>query len=287
MQRNVTGMQGSKICSHIYRRIRSIASQIIPAGTAEPYNFKRAQEYWLNVPRAQGGNPFNTHELMHLSDDSLVQEFDKEMEISRRKEERKVGFALAAESIADIEAPKVMDYGCGMGYYGFEIMARHHGAQVTFVDINEANVSAIKRIAEAKNLTSRVSYIYIRDEQARDLSFNIYFDLIVSMGVLHHTPYAHQIVRNLTPFLKDGGIFLVMLYNKTYLRQMESAVGRRLSVSSFGAMTDPVIRGLTNPYSEPYDDAKAKRLFQGYKLISAEYPDPCYNTYRFRKLNRI
>jgi hypothetical protein len=54
----------------------------------------------------------------------LLREFDREMEIARKKEERKLCFALAVESIAAIDAPEVMDYGSGIGFYGFEVMNR-------------------------------------------------------------------------------------------------------------------------------------------------------------------
>jgi len=218
-----------------------------------------------------------------MSDEYLVREFDKEIEIARKKDKRKVGFSLAVDSIAALDVPEVMDYGSRIGFYGFEIMARHHGARVTFLDIHDTNLTTIVRIARAKGLIDRVSCKVVRDEQARDLVFDKQFDLIVLMGVLHHTPYALQIVRNLTRFLKDKGIFQVMLYNYTYLQHMKSVAGKRLNVSSFGVMTDPVIGDLSNPYSEAYDDAKAQRLFQGYELVSADYPNPYYNTYRFRK----
>jgi SAM-dependent methyltransferase len=143
---------------------------------------------------------------------------------------------------------------------------------------------AITRIAQAKGFAERTITVHVRDEQARDLTFDQLFDLIVSMGVLHHTPYAPQIVQNLTRFLKDEGIFQVMLYNYHYLHSQETTAGKRLNESSFGAVTDPVVGHLRNPYSEPYDDAKAQQLFQGYERISADYPNPYYNTYRFKKL---
>ena len=263
--------------------LRKLGAAILPAGRAERYEFDRAREYWRNVPRAEGGHPFNTADLPLLSDEQLLRDVEREMAIARDKPERRIGLSRAMESIAAINAPRVMDYGSGIGFYGFGILERHPGAHVTFADINESNLTAIRRIAGLKGMEGRVDCLPVRDEQARDLIPGSPFDLMASMGVLHHTPYARQIVQHLTPFLKRGGIFLVMLYNYTYLRQEEAGAGRRLNVASFGARTDPEAGHMSNPYSEPYDDAKAKRLFEGYELIGADHPNPCYNTYRFRK----
>lgn len=262
---------------------RWMTSLFFPEGPGRPYDFGRARRYWLNVPRAQGGNPFHTPDLTRVSDEALLQDFDREVAIAREKEERRVGFRLAHESIADAASPQVMDYGCGIGFYGMEMLARHPGARVTFVDINEETLAAVARIARAKGWGGRSAFRQVMDERARDLTFDEPFDLIMAMGVLHHTPHAPEIVGHLSPFLKEGGIFLVMLYNRTYLRRWEIQVGRRLTESRFGALTDPRVGNLTNPYSEAYDDDKAKRLFAGYELLSADYPDPCYNMYRFRK----
>ena len=273
-----------RIARYGHRRLFPVLSRIRPAPSSQPYSFDAARTYWGNVPRAQGGNPFDTHRLGGMSDAELMKEFEAEVEIARRKKERKVGFVLALDSIQSMAAPEVMDYGSGIGFYGFEMLARHPGARVTFVDINWDNLATITRIARMKGNADRVHCVLVKGEQAQDLQFVQPFDLIMSMGVLHHTPHAPQIVDKLTCFLRDGGIFQVMLYNKEYLRRMERAAGRRLNHSGFGAVTDPKVGGMSNPYSEPYDDAKARKLFHAYELVSADYPDPCYNTYRFRKV---
>ena len=104
------------------------------------------------------------------------------------------------------------------------------------------------------------------------------------MGVLHHTPHAKDIVQKLTEYLKKDGIFEVMLYNKHYKKRLSLKKRERLNESTFGELTDPVLGGFKNPFSEAYDDNKAIKLF-GYKynLISRDYPTNDYNTYRFEK----
>ena len=283
MKHNITFDLWPKVLSYLTRQLRWIGSIIIPPQKTKPYNFGAAKEYWHNVPRAKGATPFNTERLKYVSTRDLAKEFDKEMDIARKKEERKVGFALSLDSISSINLPEVMDYGSGIGFYGFEIMDRHPGSRVTFVDINETNLATVKRIAKHKNLTERVSCVVVNDKHAHDISFKQSFHLIVSMGVLHHTPHAPEIVKHLSQFLRNDGIFQVMLYNDNYLHHKEKIAGRRLNEAGFGALTDPAYGKTRNPYSEAYDDAKAKRLFQGYEIISAHYPTPFYNIYRFKK----
>jgi 2-polyprenyl-3-methyl-5-hydroxy-6-metoxy-1,4-benzoquinol methylase len=263
--------------------VKRLGARWIPAGKAAPYDFDRARAYWQNVPRAEGGNPFNSAAVAGLSDEALAAEFDREAALAREKHERRVGFALAEDSLCGLSDPRVMDYGSGIGFYGFEVLARHPGARVTFVDINPANLDAIGKIARAKGLTGRVSGVCVMAPDARDLRFDEPFDFMMSMGVLHHTPHAPAIVRNLTRWLKPGGVFEVMLYNEHYLRRMAEAAGRALNETRFGAVTDPVVGGVANPYSEAYDEAKTRALFSGYEMISLDQPDPCYDVYRFRK----
>lgn len=262
---------------------RRIGARFLPAGEAGAYSFETARNYWGNVPRAQGGNPLDTTALASLSDDELLAMVDGEVEIAREKRERKVGFALAEESLAGIDRPRVLDYGSGIGFYGFEVLARRPDARITFADINDHNLAAIRRLAGLRGLGELVKTAIVTQPDAANLSFDEPFDLIMSMGVLHHTPHAPAIVRHLTGFLRPGGVFEVMLYNETYLRRQQRVAGRKLNVTTFGARTDPRVDGLPNPFSEPYDRQKAKELFAGYELISLDQPEPEYDTYRFRK----
>jgi SAM-dependent methyltransferase len=262
---------------------RRIGAKLLPPGEAAPYSFDTARNYWKNVPRAQGGNPLDSTMLAALADEELLAIVDAETEAAQQKRERKVGFARAQESLQGIDAPRVLDYGSGIGFYGFDVLARRPDARVTFADINGGNLAAIRRLGALRGFDDRVETALVTVPDAANLSFDVPFDLIISMGVLHHTPHAQAIVRHLTGFLRPGGIFEVMLYNDTYLRREEREAGRRLNVTTFGARTDPRVGKLANPFSEPYDRAKAEKLFADYELLSLDQPEPEYDTYRFVK----
>tara|TARA_B100000945_G_scaffold321092_1_gene333784 strand:- start:4424 stop:5272 length:849 start_codon:yes stop_codon:yes gene_type:complete len=253
-------------------------------GLAKEYNFQKAKDYWHNVPQAQGATPWNTKKLKNISDDDLIEQFNKEQIKSRKKDERKLGFSLALKSINELKDPLIIDYGSGIGFYGFEILDKFQSAKVTFIDINKANLLIIDRIAKIKGYSKRVKTIQVEDERAEKLNLSEQYDFIISMGVLHHTPHAKKIVSNLTLFLKKDGIFQVMLYNKHFKKRLSIYKGYKISNSEFGELTDPEINNLKNPYSEDYDDKKTLRLFgDQYRMISKDYPTTDYNTYRFLK----
>lgn len=256
---------------------------VLPAGEASAYSFDTARRYWRNVPRAQGGNPLDSSALAGFIDDDFLSTIDGEVEIARTKRERKLGFALAEESLQGIGRPRVLDYGSGIGFYGFDLLDKRPDARVTFADINPENLATIRRLATLRGLGDVVETTLVTVPDASNLSFNEPFDLIVSMGVLHHTPYAPAIVRHLTRFLRPGGIFQVMLYNDAYFRREQRATGRKLNATTFGARTDPRVGAMANPFSEPYDRRRAEQLFAGYELLSFDQPEPEYDMYRFCK----
>lgn len=221
---------------------------INPPKLIEKYNFDYAINYWQNIPKAKGSNPWNSKLLELISDEELLIQFESEQKIARQKKEREMGFVLAINSISRIENAMVMDYGSGIGFYGFEVLDKLKDAKVTFVDISEVNLRIIKRIASLKGYTKRVKTQAVMDQMAENLHFKENFDLICSMGVLHHTPYAKEIVKNLTGFLRTGGIFEVMLYNDHYKKRLSVKKGHRLSKTEFGELTDPTCDGLKNSF---------------------------------------
>ena len=268
----------------LLKKLIEIKVLLTPSGPEKRYDFNNAKQYWRNVPKAKGSNPWDTEKLKSISDEELILQFNGEQKKARDKYERKLGFQRAFESIIDIENPLVMDYGSGIGFYGFEILNHFPNALVTFVDINQNNLDIIARIGKLLALEDRINIFQVKDARAKDIYFTNKFNLIISMGVLHHTPYAVDIIHHLTQFINNNGIFLVMLYNQYYKKRLSLKKGYRLNNSTFGALTDPMVDGLQNPYSEGYDDNKAIDLFgNNYEMISKDYPTSDYNIYRFIK----
>ena len=110
----------------------------------------------------------------------------------------------------DLKGKLVLDVGCGMGR--FAEVATRWGARVVGVDL-----SAAAEVA-AKNLVDREFTAFQSDAFALPFALES-FDVIYSIGVLHHTPDCEAAVKGLNKYLKPGGLLVVWLYsgyNKWY-----------------------------------------------------------------------
>ena len=110
----------------------------------------------------------------------------------------------------DLKGKLVLDVGCGMGR--FAEVATRWGARVVGVDL-----SAAAEVA-AKNLAGRKFVVFQADVFALPFAPES-FDVIYSIGVLHHTPDCEAAVKALDKYLKPGGLLVVWLYsgyNKWY-----------------------------------------------------------------------
>jgi len=133
-------------------------------------------------------------------------------------------FPHTAESF---RGKKVLDAGCGIGRHAY--YAGRYGAEVWAVDISEAVEVAARNTGEtgAYVIQADLNHLPFQEES---------FDLVYSMGVLHHLPDPEGAFRYLLRFVKPGGEIRVFLYwaperqpLKRYLLQAVSAL-RMLTV---------------------------------------------------------
>ena len=105
----------------------------------------------------------------------------------------------------DLAGKLVLDVGCGMGR--FAEVATRWGAEVVAIDLSQAAEAA------AVNLKDRDAAFFQAD--VFQLPFQPgSFDIIYSLGVLHHTPDCEQAFKVLPPLLKPGGRIAIWLYSK-------------------------------------------------------------------------
>lgn len=100
----------------------------------------------------------------------------------------------------------VLDAGCGKGRHVY--LSASYGAEVIGIDLSEA---VDKAFINNKGITSA----HIVQADIYRLPFkNGLFDLIYSIGVLHHLPKPEAGFRNLLAYMKKGGSILAWVYGK-------------------------------------------------------------------------
>jgi 2-polyprenyl-3-methyl-5-hydroxy-6-metoxy-1,4-benzoquinol methylase len=110
----------------------------------------------------------------------------------------------------ELKGKLVLDVGCGMGR--FAEVATRWGARVVGIDLSSAAEVA------ATNLADRDFVAFQADVFSLPFAPES-FDVIYSVGVLHHTPDCEAAVKALAKYLKPGGVLAVWLYsgyNKWY-----------------------------------------------------------------------
>jgi len=161
-------------CSRSFPLERGIARFVSPENYADSFGFQ-----WQRYDRTQ------------LDDATCT--------ISEVDFMRKTGL-----SRQDLEGKLVLDVGCGMGRFA-EVVTRW-GARVVGIEL-----SAAAEVA-SRNLKDRDFVAFQAD--VFDLPFAPEsFDLVYSLGVLHHTPDCEQAVKVLPQYLKPGGSLAVWLYS--------------------------------------------------------------------------
>jgi SAM-dependent methyltransferase len=123
----------------------------------------------------------------------------------------------------DLRGKLVLDAGCGMGR--FADIAQKWGAEVVAVDLSYAVESAYA------NLGSRQG-VHIVQADIMNLPFEAEtFDLVYSIGVLHHTPDCKRAFLSLVPLLKKGGSICIWVYsNYSKLHSLCSDLLRKVTV---------------------------------------------------------
>lgn len=161
-----------------------------------------------SVPRFVGG-------------DSYVQNFSFEWSVHRTTQVDSQNGRSDSEDrfvqslpfpLQDLKGKLVLDVGCGTGRFA-EVVLKH-GGTVIGVDLSFAVDSAYANMGKHPNMHIAQADIF-KLPLKRDC-----FDLIYSLGVLHHTPDCRRAFEQLPKHLRPGGSIVITVYtnqNKFYV----------------------------------------------------------------------
>ncbi|HOE11235.1 MAG TPA: methyltransferase domain-containing protein [bacterium] len=147
----------------------------------------------------------------------------------------------------------ILDAGAGAGRFA-EVISRWGAKDVIAADISSAVVACYRNIGERENvhvIQADLFHLPLRRES---------FDIVYSIGVLHHTPNTRDAFREVSTFLKSGGFMAIYVYSVTlgmaytdYLRRITTRIPKRLlyvlslvSVPLYYVYRVPVIGALLN-----------------------------------------
>lgn len=158
----------------------------------------QVRQYWQE-------HPLHSFELGELGTPEFFENLDR---IKRTDVEK---YAIPFFGFNDFKGKKVLDVGCGPGW--FTVQYALGGADVTAIDLTPCAVELTQKHLAYKNVTANV-----QEANAENLPFeDEKFNLVISLGVLHHTPKTLEAFRECVRVLKPGGKAKIALYQKGIL----------------------------------------------------------------------
>lgn len=107
----------------------------------------------------------------------------------------------------DVKGKLVLDAGCGMGRFS-DVVARWGADQIVAVDLSQAVDVAGENLSGYPAATA-----FQADLQNLPFAPET-FDIVFSIGVLHHTPSTERAFRALATYVRPGGMYCVWVYSR-------------------------------------------------------------------------
>jgi SAM-dependent methyltransferase len=175
-----------------------------------------------------------------------------------REENEPLPFARALHEYDRFAGKYVLDVGSGNGY----VLSRYAaaGARVYGVDLTRTGIGLCRRRFALAGLPGHFTV-----GSAEDLPFpSESFDLVCSMGVLHHTPRTEQAVREVHRVLRPGGRLIVMFYHRNSFHYRLLFPLRRLLAGKSLQQSVNEVDGVGNPKGDVYSRGQLRELLTGF-----------------------
>jgi len=158
-------------------------------------------------------------------------------DVARTEEDEGTFEAKTGVRLSELAGKLVLDAGCGGGRYSR--LVGDHGARVLGVDLSTA-------VDKAAELCAGLPNVQIAQADLLDLPVaESAFDLVFSIGVLHHTPDPRRAFAQIARRVKPGGRLSVWLYRKNTPPQewLNSGI-RAVTTRTPARVLEPLCAGL-------------------------------------------
>ncbi len=158
-------------------------------------------------------------------------------DVARPEEDEATFLVKTGVDPRELAGRLVLDAGCGGGRYA-RLLGRH-GARVVGVDLSSA-------VEKAAALCAEFSDVTIVQADLLDLPVaEGAFDLVYSIGVLHHTPDPRRAFGQIARRVKSGGSVAVWLYRRnTAPQEWVNSALRAISTRLPATVLEPLCAGL-------------------------------------------
>ncbi|HEY1328396.1 MAG TPA: tetratricopeptide repeat protein [Casimicrobiaceae bacterium] len=154
--------------------------------------------------------------------------------------------------------PGILIAGCGTGREAIETAQRFPGADILAVDLSRASLAYAQRRSDAYGVAN------VRYAQADIAALGALartFDVVSSVGVLHHMADAEGALRILASLLRPGGFVQVGLYSEAARRHVDAAQ-RFVTAQGYPATPDGIRRARAALHADArFGDVTALRDF--------------------------
>lgn len=108
---------------------------------------------------------------------------------------------------------KVLDLGCGIGFWSQELLNRFHGIDLYSADLTQTALDMTEKRLALINGSAHLSI-----QNAEHMSFpDDYFDHVNCQGVIHHTPDTVAAVQEIARITKPGGTAYISTYYRNFI----------------------------------------------------------------------
>ena len=114
-------------------------------------------------------------------------------------------------SIKEVGKPKILIAGCGTGQHSIAVASRFETSTLLAVDLSLSSLAYAKRKTEELGLEN---IEYMQADILNLGQLNKQFDIVESVGVLHHMGNPMEGWKVLTDCLKPGGLMKIGLYSE-------------------------------------------------------------------------